>query len=283
LIAAAETKGEFVMVRIAGMLLAVLFVACRRPRRTFRGGEDEARIEALIRLERHPEVASAPTPSAPAAEPAAAPNQPPSPASPASVRADSATSRREPPAPVAAAAVAALDEPDEPGAASRMSSGTSVNLADDEAWFVAVYWYPDGFVAESDFGSQPPATLLGEAQRATQALSDDEDYRLVRYAEDPELDTGRHLVTWVEETAEGRAAHRLECHAAKLGRRGAVEYIISDVAKAHQELCLRSVRLAAARTAFADGETYEDHSRLFDHKARYNLAGLVTGTALLAK
>jgi uncharacterized membrane-anchored protein len=159
----------------------------------------------------------------------------------------------------------------------------SVNLSDDEAWFVAVDWYPDGFVAESDFGSLPAATLLADAQRATQALTDDDDFRLVRYAEDPELDAGKHLATWVEETAEGREAHRLECYAAKLGRRGAFQYTVSDVAKSRQELCLRSVRLAAARTTFAEGETYADHSRLFDHKARYNLAGFVTGTALLPK
>jgi uncharacterized membrane-anchored protein len=159
----------------------------------------------------------------------------------------------------------------------------SVNLADEEAWFVVVDWYRDGFVAEADFASLPTGTLLADAQRTTQALSDDEDYRLVGYAEEPELDASRHLATWVEETAEGGAAHRLDCYAAKLGRRGAVQFTIEDVATSRRELCLRSVRLAAARTTFADGENYADHSRLFDRKARYNLAGFVTGTALLPK
>ena len=41
------------------------------------------------------------------------------------------------------------------------------------------------------------------------------------------------------------------------------------------------MRLAAARTNFIEGERYDDHSRLFDHKARYDLAGFVTGNALL--
>jgi hypothetical protein len=50
-----------------------------------------------------------------------------------------------------------------------------------------------------------------------------------------------------------------------------------------QELCLRSVRLAAARTGFADGETYADHSRLFDRSAKYQLADLVTGEAALRR
>lgn len=68
---------------------------------------------------------------------------------------------------------------------------------------------------------------------------------------------------------------------AKLRRHGVFEFALTDMAPRRRELCLRSVRLAAARTAFADGEGCADDSRLFDRKARYDLAGLVTGTALL--
>ncbi|GAA0716158.1 hypothetical protein [Dokdonella soli] len=41
-------------------------------------------------------------------------------------------------------------------------------------------------------------------------------------------------------------------------------------------------RLLAGRTDYAHGETYSDHG-LLDHSARYDLAGLVTGTSLLPR
>ena len=163
----------------------------------------------------------------------------------------------------------------------------SVNLADDDAWFIEVEWHADGYVAESAFASLSPSALLSDAQRAATGLAErgnGVDYRILRYAEDPQLDVDRHLVTWVEETVEAdAAAHKVDCYAALLGRRGVLGFTISDMDPARQELCLRSVRLAAARTSFSGGENYADHSRWFDHAAKYDLAGLVTGTGLLAK
>jgi uncharacterized membrane-anchored protein len=66
--------------------------------------------------------------------------------------------------------------------------------------------------------------------------------------------------------------------ASKLGRNGALVYSISEIEASRRELCLRSVRLLAGRSAFEKGQTYADHSRLLDKKAGYDLVGLVTGT-----
>jgi uncharacterized membrane-anchored protein len=159
----------------------------------------------------------------------------------------------------------------------------SVNLGDENAWYIDVEWIGDGYVAENDFATHASDALLADAQRATSQLSTQQgdvyDFRLARYAEAPALDAAGHSATWVEELVyAGQPEHRLDCYAAKLGRGGALMYSINDVAIQRRELCLRSVRLAAGRTQFAGGQAYADHSGLFDHKAKYDLAALVTGT-----
>jgi len=165
----------------------------------------------------------------------------------------------------------------------------SVNLADDEAWFVEVDWYPDGYIAEADFPTKSAADLLAGARQVARRLAqrnggDEADYEIVRYAQEPQLDATRHLATWVEESqTSDDPAHSVDCYAARLGRRGALAFTIDGMAVPRQELCLRSVRLAAARTSFVDGENYGDYSSLLDRKAKYDLAAFVTGTALLAK
>ncbi|MEO7325106.1 MAG: DUF2167 domain-containing protein [Dokdonella sp.] len=158
----------------------------------------------------------------------------------------------------------------------------SVNLANDDAWFVEITWLDDGYVAENDLGTRARDILLAEAQRATVQQSaqqgDIGSFSLARYAEEPAFDARRHSVTWVEDVAySGQREHKLDCYAATLGRSGAFLYSINGISMQRQELCLRSVRLTSARTEFASGHTYADHSGLFDHKAKYDLTALVTG------
>lgn len=163
----------------------------------------------------------------------------------------------------------------------------SVNLADDDAWFVEVDWHPVGYVDEGAFVTQSSATLFEKGRDNDRVMSerqgeDPDEHRIVRYAEEPELIGDQHTVTWVEEFATTeKDEHRLDCYAAKLTRKGYFMYSITDVARTRQELCLRTVRLAAARTAPASGEAYADHSSFFDHKAKFDLAAIVTGANLL--
>lgn len=163
----------------------------------------------------------------------------------------------------------------------------SVDLAAEDAWFVEVEWLGDGHVREDGFSDRTPEQLLADAREATDALSlmitgEGEGFRLVDYAEAPVLDTESDTATWVEELAyEGDREHRLDCYAAKLGRGGVLVFSILEVGLARREVCLRSVRLAAGRTVFDAGQSYDDHSWLFDRRARYDLAAVVSGAAAL--
>lgn len=163
----------------------------------------------------------------------------------------------------------------------------SVALGSDDAWFVAIQWLGDGYVRENGFATRTGAQLLVDAQDAAARLSERRDdgepaFRLVRYVDVPSFDVGRDSATWVEELAyEGADEHRLDCYALKLGRHGVLLFSILEVGLPRRELCLRSVRLAVGRTRFESGQAYADHSRLFDRKAAYDLAAVVSGAAAL--
>src|SRR5262249_9425087 len=103
----------------------------------------------------------------------------------------------------------------------------SVNLTDTDAWYIEIDWHADGYVTEGNFVTLPSAALLNETQSITQRLlkqqGDDEgSFRIVRYAETPDMNVDQHTTTWVEETASAdQSEHRLDCYAAKLARGGA--------------------------------------------------------------
>jgi uncharacterized membrane-anchored protein len=164
-----------------------------------------------------------------------------------------------------------------------------VDLTAPNAWHVDVDHLGDGYVSDDRFAKQSRETLLAAGQQATKTMSDQQDasepaFNLVSFPEMPRLDAQAHSATWVEEIAyEGKPAHVLDCYAVKLGRRGALIYSITDIALTRRELCLRSVRLLAGRSRFEQGHTYDDHSRLLDHKADYDLVALMTGSHTLAQ
>ncbi|HEY6942673.1 DUF2167 domain-containing protein [Dokdonella sp.] len=160
-----------------------------------------------------------------------------------------------------------------------------VDLAGKNAWHVDVDYLADGFVSDETFAAQSRETLLAAGQRATKAVSDQQDagepeFSLVDYAEMPRLDPASHTATWVEEIAYAgeHARHALDCYSVRLGRSGALVFTIADALPSQRELCLRSVRLLAGRSSFERGQAYADRSRLLDRKAKYDLVALVTGT-----
>lgn len=164
-----------------------------------------------------------------------------------------------------------------------------VDLTAQDAWHVDVDRLADGFISDDTFASQSRETLLAAAKQATRTLSDQQDagepgYSLVGYPELPRLDSASHSVAWVAEIAyDGKPQHVLDCTAIKLGRNGALVYSISEIDPSRRELCLRSVRLLAGRSAFEKGRTYADRSRLLDKKADYDLVALVTGNISAAQ
>lgn len=163
-----------------------------------------------------------------------------------------------------------------------------VDLTAKDAWHIEVGRLADGWISDERFAAQSRETLLAAGKRATKTMSDQEGpdepaYTLVGYPEVPRLNATDHSATWVEEIAyEGKGAHTLDCYSVKLGRNSALLYAITDMPMRQQELCLRAVRLMAARSGFEQGNGYSDRSRLLDRKAPYDLVGLVTGAAFSA-
>jgi len=160
-----------------------------------------------------------------------------------------------------------------------------VDLTAKNAWHVDVDHLADGFVSDESFAGQSRETLLAAGQRATKAMSDQQEagepeFSLVDYVETPRLDASLHTAAWVEEIAyAGKGAHRaLDCYSVRLGRSGVLLFSVVDTVPARRELCLRSVRLLAGRSSFEPGQTYADRSRLLDRKAKYDLVALVTGS-----
>ncbi len=163
----------------------------------------------------------------------------------------------------------------------------SVDPASASAWHVRIDWIGAGFITDDEFTVQGRESLLAQAQRASPRLAHAPDgapraSRVVDYAQAPSLDMVTHEVTWAERMAHANPpAQALDCHAARLGRRGALVYSIVDFAPQRAELCRLGVHVAAARSRFDRDETYADHSRLFDSKAAFDLVALVTGTFAL--
>jgi uncharacterized membrane-anchored protein len=164
----------------------------------------------------------------------------------------------------------------------------SVDLAEDGAWYVEVKWRGEGFFKESDAQKLDPAVIASRAKTTSAKLGrllpiDPAAIDKVQFAQPPAFDAKNHSATWVFESEDpDNAEFPLECHATRLGRRGALMFELSDMSKAREELCLRSVRLAAARVAFAPGEGYSEHS-MFDRGGGTDLAGLISGTMVWAQ
>jgi uncharacterized membrane-anchored protein len=154
-----------------------------------------------------------------------------------------------------------------------------VNLAADDAWYIEVDWFGEGFVSTERMTAYGNSTLLAEA-RATMArqseLDASDDVELARFAETPVFDVSRARLTWVEEIASAGELS-LDCHAVKLGRSGALSYSIGSMDVPRRELCLLAVRLAADSSRFNENRAFTDYSRLFDSKASFDLVDLVTG------
>jgi len=157
-----------------------------------------------------------------------------------------------------------------------------VDLAAKDAWHVDVRRLADGWISDQTLPAQSRETLLAASRQAAAMRAGGEEdaaaYGFVGYRELPRLDADGHWATWVEELAPAqRRTSVLDCHAARLGRDGALLYTVAGMPPSRQELCLRAVRLMAARSGFEHGRRYTDRSRLLDRRAPYDLVGLVTG------
>jgi len=163
----------------------------------------------------------------------------------------------------------------------------SVNLAAPDAWHVDIEWMGDGYVRSDGFGVIDVSVLAEQAREVIRQVArrenahESEYGEFVRYVGKPSWDASQQQAVWIAEfRAPDAPTSALACQAARLGRRGALVFSMVPAPLSREELCLRAVRLPAARATFQRGETYADQ-RMFDPKADYDLTDLVTGAYVL--
>lgn len=155
----------------------------------------------------------------------------------------------------------------------------SVDLVDDDAWFVEVAYAPIGHVSASDAQDLASADLV-EANRELTAQYADGEYAFDAFEHVPSWRDDIGTLAWGETLEYSDEPEKLiDCYAAKPTRAGVIEFMVEYMSKSRSELCLRSVRLMAASTRFDAGWAWQDYSFWRDERAGADFADLVTGAA----
>ncbi|WP_386068509.1 DUF2167 domain-containing protein [Tahibacter sp. UC22_41] len=146
-------------------------------------------------------------------------------------------------------------------------------LTDPDAWHVNMRWLSDGWIAAAPLDA---VTLLDDAQRNKtpnpRVVVSNGD--LLGYAAAPQFDG--QVLDWTEERLLVNSDDRVvDCHALRLGRRGALEFSIVGMPSASAALCQSTVRLLAARTSFMPGKEYAE-APPEGLRAPYSVAALTT-------
>lgn len=153
----------------------------------------------------------------------------------------------------------------------------SVDLADDDAWFIEVRYSAIGHVSESD-----PTELGGpelvEANREITERYADGTYRFDAFAHPPTWREDIGTLAWGETLSYTDEPEPLiDCYAVKPTREGVIEFTVEYMDQDRSELCLRSVRLMAASTRFDPGWAWDDYSFWRDKRSGSDFADVVTG------
>ena len=146
-------------------------------------------------------------------------------------------------------------------------------LADPDAWHVNLRWLSDGWIAAAPLDA---AALLDDAQRNRtpnpRVVVSNGD--LLGYAAAPQFDG--QVLDWTEERLLVNSDDRVvDCHALRLGRRGALEFSIVGMPTGSAALCQATVRLLAERTTFMPGKEYAE-APPEGLRAPYTVAALAT-------
>ncbi|HVF35918.1 MAG TPA: DUF2167 domain-containing protein, partial [Candidatus Saccharimonadia bacterium] len=155
----------------------------------------------------------------------------------------------------------------------------SVDLADDDAWFIAVSYSPIGHVSASDAEDLSSPDLV-EANRKLTAQYAGGEYAFDAFEHVPAWREDIGTLAWGETLAYTDNSEKLiDCYAVKPTRAGVIAFMAEYMPKARSELCLRSVRLMAASTRFDAGWGWDDYSFFRDSRAGADFADVVTGAA----
>lgn len=147
-------------------------------------------------------------------------------------------------------------------------------LTDPDAWHVNLRWLSDGWIAATPLDA---AALLDDAQRNRtpnpRVVVSNGD--LLGYAAAPQFDG--QVLDWAEERLLVNSDDRVvDCHALRLGRRGALEFSIVGMPTGSAALCQTTVRLLAERAVFMQGKEYVEAAPGEGLRAPYTVAALAT-------
>lgn len=150
----------------------------------------------------------------------------------------------------------------------------NVPLSGTGSWHVRVRWLGDGWVAPATSAADGERLLRLAQHSPVVARLAGSGGALLGYAVAPTFGFG--LADWVEERLpEGANASVLDCHAVRLGRKGALEFSIVGAPAGAQTLCDVSVRLLARRARIEGSAAYSPEPGADTPRAPYSLEQLV--------
>ncbi|GMV27907.1 MAG: hypothetical protein AMXMBFR59_00320 [Rhodanobacteraceae bacterium] len=149
-----------------------------------------------------------------------------------------------------------------------------LSLADPDAWHVTARWNSDGWVGTTplDGPALLEAALANKTPTPRVLVSQGE---LIGYAAAPRFED--QVLDWAEERVLVNSDEQVvDCHALRLGRRGALEFSIVGMPTKSLALCHETVRLLATRSSFMPGKEYPSAAPAEGLRAPYTVATLAT-------
>lgn len=150
-----------------------------------------------------------------------------------------------------------------------------LSLADPDAWHVSARWHSDGWIdaAAALDGATLLEAALSNTAAAPRVLVSQGD--LIGYAVAPQFDG--QVLEWAEERVLANSDTQVvDCHALRLGRRGALEFSVVGMPPGSAALCQSTVRLLATRSTFLPGKEYPPAPPAEGLRAPYTVASLAT-------
>lgn len=151
----------------------------------------------------------------------------------------------------------------------------------DTIWYVEVYAEQMGHVSAKGVDDSDLEYRKGEAtsKLSSQAMTaGDASFSFSKFVEAPKYDSAFDRAVWVNEMSyPGETELLLDCYAVKLGKEAQIWFRMREQFAGVRELCVRSVRLMAAKTTFGADLSYSDYTWLVDDGSGFDLGEVIAG------